>query len=185
MAWVRPKHKPKPKDPAESLIPMLSYFSGTPRHNLRPISTSPKALPPAAPVSHDPILRSIQQAQALQHQESATDHQRRQAPDNQPRRQKHLYQPALRDEEEIYEYLSEQHELTPHQKAPSPSRDISPRRSRVPSYERARPPPAMAEGRHKYTSTLRHQPYVPSSSARVSARMTSSRWASATTPLDI
>ncbi|KAL9610381.1 MAG: hypothetical protein Q9167_004921 [Letrouitia subvulpina] len=187
MAWVRPKHKPKPKaDPVESLIPMLSYFSGTPRHNLHPTSRTPKALPAADPISRDPILRSFQQAQALQRQESAMDHhQRREESNNQPRRQKHLHRLVPQDEEEISEYSSEQHDLTPHQKAPSPSRDISPQRPRITSYERPRPPPATAEGRRRHTSTLCHQSYLPSSSARVSSRVTSSRWASATMPLDI
>ncbi|KAG8531850.1 uncharacterized protein KY384_003486 [Bacidia gigantensis] len=70
-AWVRPKHpkKPEPVSPTEALLPMLNWIGGrTPRSR----STSPtKNARPPQPlqqrhVSNDPILQSLQKAQAQQ-----------------------------------------------------------------------------------------------------------------------
>ncbi|KAL8943582.1 MAG: hypothetical protein Q9211_000936 [Gyalolechia sp. 1 TL-2023] len=183
MAWVRPKHpKPKPKaDPVDTLVPMLSYFSNR-RVASRPASPTKQNVA-VAPVSRDPILRSLQQAQQLHAQEAITDdeddavevesdYQSRRHYSHRPnteRRQERDTQPTQR----IATHRPREPSLSP------PPPRIMRQQPRVSSYERYRP----AERRQERVIPPR-VPY-PTFGERASSRAVSARWASATTPLDL
>ncbi|KAL8936953.1 MAG: hypothetical protein Q9216_004668 [Gyalolechia sp. 2 TL-2023] len=183
MAWVRPKNpKPKPKaDPVDTLVPMLSYFSNR-RVTSRPASpTKPNVA--IVPISHDPILRSLQQAQQLQAQvpitdeeedavEAESDHQSRKQHSHYPkveRRQERSTQPSQR----IVTHRPREPSLPP------PPPRIVRQQPRVSSYERYRP---VERPQERYVP--RHVPY-PTYGEHAPARAVSARWASATTPLDL
>ncbi|KAL9599058.1 MAG: hypothetical protein Q9219_004092 [cf. Caloplaca sp. 3 TL-2023] len=188
MAWVRPKHpKPKPKaDPIDTLVPMLSYISN---RRVTSRSSSPtKQTPHTAPLSRDPILRSFQQAQALQVEDPISDpddepeepdHESQQYQPSQPPRQKPLEE--QKTEKKPRERMVTHH----HQREPSPPPTPPPppriarQQPRVASYERYRPaetPREMINPRYLPQPTYRE---------RASRRAVSARWASATTPLDL
>ena len=164
MAWARPKH-PKRKetvDPAQSLVPLLSFFSG--RRSTSP--TKPKSKLPARPqnlisrevVSGDPILRDLLQAQAAHEERPTTSHSHK-TPQSQPSR-RHAHHRELDHEEEIcYETMMQRPRIE-YERSPSPP-PLPPKRRvrpepRVASYERPKPRPMVRE---------RHVPrYRPSSS---------------------
>lgn len=182
MAWVRPKHPPKSKskaDPVETLVPMLSYFSNR-RVGPRPTSPS-KQLSPVAPVPRDPILRSLQQAQAIHaeapiivYEDSDSDDQSLEQPSQRLHRRK------VRDEPE-HPAQSVQHRTTRYERRPSPPPPprVVCQQPRVASYERSRPVKVVRE-----RVISQPVPY-PAYTERVSSRAISARWASATTPLEI
>ncbi|KAL9006297.1 MAG: hypothetical protein Q9188_000954 [Gyalolechia gomerana] len=183
MAWVRPKHpKPKPKaDPVDTLVPMLSYFSSR-RVVSRPASpTKPNV--PVAPISRDPILRSLQQAQQLHAQEPITDDEEdavEAESDHQSRRQ-HSHHPKAKRRQERH-VPPTQRVVTHRPREPSvppPPPRIVRQQPRVSSYERYRPA-EKTQGR----VIPRQVPY-PTYGEHASSRAVSARWASATTPLDL
>ena len=188
MAWVRPKHPPpkKPKpDPVVTLLPMLSYFSGG-RPPQPPSPTKPKPQPaPAAPLSRDPILRSLQQTQAAYHQDPSHS-----VPMPDESQSDHSKSPTHRNAPSRSPYKEEHHQL------PSrPSRTV--RDNREPSPPPP-PPPPLDRPRLRPASYERHQPVQvvleryspratdhPSYQERIASRATSARWANATAPLVI
>lgn len=188
MAWVRPKHPPpkKPKaDPVVTLLPMLSYFSGG-RPPQPPSPTKPKPQPAAAaPLSRDPILRSLQQTQAACHQDPSHS-----VPMHDESQSDHSKSPTHRNAPSRSLYREEHHQL------PSrPSRTV--RVDRDPS-PLPLPPPPLARPRPRAASYERHQPVQvvleryspratdhPSYQERIASRATSARWANATAPLVI
>lgn len=178
MAWVRPKHPPKPKpkaDPVEALVPMLSYFSGR-RPSSRPVSNH-KAIAPVVPVPRDPVLRRLQQAQALHAEVPTTGHEHEEL-DHHPRRQQHHHYTSS-DDEEYYEHRG-QGPVAKYQRKPSPppvQRTMRPR-PRGLSYKRYRPHDVARD-----KPVNRHVP-LPTQGEKKSSRAVSARWASATTPLD-
>ncbi|KAI4181608.1 MAG: hypothetical protein L6R41_006519 [Letrouitia leprolyta] len=186
MAWVRPKHpKPKPKaDPVETLVPMLSYFSNR-RIASRPSSPT-KQVVTTTPISKDPILRSLQQAQQLHAQEHISDAEEDIAEeiesDHRSRMQVSVHSKAEQRQER--HARSTQPSVThrprePSPPAPPPPPRITRQKPRVSSYERYRPAEKQQE---RYVP--RHVPY-PTYGERITPRAISARWASATTPLDL
>ncbi|KAL8827536.1 MAG: hypothetical protein Q9170_006978 [Blastenia crenularia] len=183
MAWVRPKHpKPKPKaDPVDTLVPLLSYITNR-RVTSRP--TSPiKNTPPPTPLSRDPILRSFQQAQECQIEESITDDDEAESeyqlqPPPSSHREKHSSQRRLRKEPS--QPAVRVYERKPPPPPPPPPPRVVRQQPRVSSYERYRP----AEPILRDVVAPRHKPY-PTYSERAPSRAVSARWASATTPLDL
>ncbi|KAL8726301.1 MAG: hypothetical protein Q9166_006803 [cf. Caloplaca sp. 2 TL-2023] len=186
MAWVRPRHPPpkKPKpDPVVTFLPMLSYFSSSrPPPPLSPTKVKHQAIPPAAPLSRDPIIRSFQQAEARHVEEPIfveSDHEEKHR-HQQPQR-RHRPHHSTRDAEEHYEIPSPRTRSVSHQEEPSPPPPPLPRvhpRPRVASYEPPRP---------VVTARERHAPRLsayPTYEERMSQRAVSARWASAATPLD-
>ncbi|KAL8963132.1 MAG: hypothetical protein Q9193_000567 [Seirophora villosa] len=191
MAWVRPKNPPKSKakaDPIETFAPLLSYISN---RRLSPRPTSPtKNISPVAPLSNDPILRSLQQSQKALHVEEpiVVYEEDQNEPDYQPPH-RHSHRPKTRDEERPHEQPSPsavsryQRKAPPDLPRPPPNLPQPPpitrQKPRVPSYERPRPAERVRE---RFVS----QPIAyPVYSERVSSRAVSARWASATTPLDL
>ncbi|KAL9011318.1 MAG: hypothetical protein Q9173_003828 [Seirophora scorigena] len=184
MAWVRPKNPPKPKakaDPIETFAPLLSYISN---RRLSPRPTSPtKNIPPVAPLSRDPILRSLQQSQkALQVEEPIVVYDEDQDEPDYQTSHRQSHRPKTRDEEKPHEQPKPpavpryQRKAPPNLPQPPP---ITRQKPRVPSYERPRPAERVQE-------RLVSQPMAyPVHSERVSSRAVSARWASATTPLDL
>ena len=192
MAWVRPKHprpkKPKP-DPVFTLLPMLSYISGSSRP---PPPVSPTKAKPqrtsSTPLSRDPILRSFQQTQAVHEEEpeSVIEEPR-------PKHQHQHHSQPKHHAPSHPSYREEHHEVASHRSRTSKQshRDPSPppppppplastrSRPRVPSYERHQPVEVVRE---RYVPRLVD---YPSYQARMASRATSARWASATAPLDI
>lgn len=185
MAWVRPKHpKPKPKaDPVETLVPMLSYFSN---RRITPRPSSPtKQIVTATPLSRDPILRSLQQAQQLHAQEHVSDEEEdiaEEVESDHQSRKPSSYHPKIERRQERHT-RSIQPSVTHRQREPSPPPPPPPRierqKPRVSSYERYRPAEKQQE---RYVP--RHVLY-PTYGERVVPRAISARWASATTPLDL
>ncbi len=169
MAWVRPKHQPKrkqePAEAAESLVPILNFFSG--RRSTSPTKSKPKPLDSRA-VSHDPILLSLQHAQAHNQERPSTSHSHK---TEKPQVQELVPHP----QEIVYVQEARSHPVPPpkapryeYDSSPPPppspprrpkSRDTSyspPRRPkpRDTSYERPMPR-AVAKARH----VPRHQPF--------------------------
>jgi len=156
MAWVRPKHQPKrkqePVDPAESLVPILNFFSG--RRSSSPTKPKPKPLDSRA-VCHDPILLSLQHAQANTQERPTTSHSHKTA-------KSQVQELVPHPQEIVYVREDRSHPVLP-RKAPryecdsSPSPPPSPPRrskNRDTSYERPMPK-AVAQARH----VPRHQPF--------------------------
>ncbi|KAI4184273.1 MAG: hypothetical protein LQ348_004571 [Seirophora lacunosa] len=191
MAWVRPKNPPKSKakaDPIETFAPLLSYISN---RRLSPRPTSPtKNIPPVAPLSSDPILRSLQQSQkALHVEEPVVVYEEDQDESDYQPAHRDSHRPKTRDEERSREQPSPpavpryQRKAPPNLPRPPPTLPQPPpitrQKPRVPSYERPRPAERVRE---RFVS----QPIAyPVYSERVSSRAVSARWASATTPLDL
>ena len=192
MAWVRPRHpKKEPVDPVEAYLPMLSFFGGR-RPPARPKS-KPKAKQRVA-LSRDPILRSLQQAQAL-HVEEPTISYSHKAPTRQSH-EEHLvheddHELNLENESEPEEYHARMTQRSVRQlmrepSPPPPPPPPPPAQSRIirtkpraPSYDRPVPQPIVKDR----PSPTR----VPPSrrNREESTRVISSRWVSATTPLDL
>lgn len=191
MAWVRPKHPPpkKPKpDPIVTLLPMLSYFSSSrPPPPLSPTKAKPQHAS-AAPLSRDPILRSLQQTQAAHEDEprcpDPVDEELR--PKQHQTKHHAPSRPPCREE---YDEVASRRSRTVRQnhRDPSPFPPPSPPpplplalpRPRVASYERHQPVQVVRE---RYSP--RPTDY-PSYQTRMASKATSARWASATAPLDI
>lgn len=182
MAWVRPKHPPPRKskaDPVETLVPMLSYFSNR-RVNPRPSSPT-KHISLAVPISRDPIIRSLQQAQAQHAEEPIIVYEEEdEESEYQPQPRPIPHHRQLRVEQE----RSKRHipqMVTQHRRKPSPPPPprIVRQQPRVPSHERPRPAETVQE--KVFPQPTRYPPY----NEQVSSRAMSARWASATTPLDL
>ena len=187
MAWVRPKHpkRKEPVDPAQSLVPLLSFFSG--RRSTSP--TKPKSKPPAQPqhlisreiVSRDPILRDLLQAQAAHEERPTTSHSHK-TPHSQPSR-RHAHHRELDHEEEIYCERVIQRPRIQYERSPSPLPLPPPKRRvrpepRVASYERPKPRPMVRE-RH----VSRYRPSSSDSEAEPEPYWAvSSRFARSATP---
>ncbi|KAL8977101.1 MAG: hypothetical protein Q9177_006705 [Variospora cf. flavescens] len=191
MAWVRPKHQPKPKpkaDPVDTFAPLLSYISNR-RLNPRPASPT-KNLPSVVPLSRDPILRSLQQSQKALHVEEPIVVYEEEDQDELDYQRSHrsTRRPRSRDEEGPYEdpsprvmsqYQPKESPQPPPPPPPPPSSRFERQTPRVPSYERPRPAERVRE-------RIISQPIVyPTYSKRLRSRAVSARWASATTPLDL
>ena len=181
--WVRPKKVPRKKEPTErieALVPMLNYLGG------RSPSPSKKATPktPAQPpLAQDPILRSMQRAQAQRNERPTSSHSRN-APEHQIIVEEHIYADDDEDYEDDYHHTRSPPttRIHPRPALPPPPRHlpIPKPKPRVPSYERP------------VTRTItKQQPVAP---RRVPSfhnyraqheRMVAARWESATTPLDL
>lgn len=179
MAWVRPKHpKPKPKaDAVDTLAPMLSYFSNrrfSPRH-----SSPTKYVSPVAPLSRDPILRSLQQAQAIHAEEPITDDEHEESEDQSERPHScHLKAPDERKMKQPTQRAVTHHQREPPPPPPPPPQIVR-QQPRIASYERPRPVTTVRD------KILPRSVPLPSYTDRVFPRAVSARWASATTPLDL
>ncbi|KAL8760293.1 MAG: hypothetical protein Q9184_003388 [Pyrenodesmia sp. 2 TL-2023] len=145
MAWVRPKNPPKPKakaDPVDSLVPLLSYISNR-RIHPRPISPT-KQVPSPAPISHDPIIRSFQQAQAQAHHAEEpiiVYEEEEEEPDYQSQRNSTPHR-SVRDGRSYVQPSQpavRHHQRKPAPLPPPPPPKVVRQQPRVPSYERSRP----------------------------------------------
>ena len=179
MAWVRPKHpkkEPVNVDPTEALVPLLQFFSG------RRCSSPPKRKPKkASPVFQDPILRDLQQAQHFQPERPAKRPTNRMA--NPHSHRDHPRQESVYDDlEEHHERMRPQtvvyYEREPSPPPPPPRPVMRPNpRDELSAMLRSR---ALARDRQRLRQATsvyhdREEPF----------RKVSSRWASATTPLDM
>lgn len=181
MAWTRPKHpkRKEPVDPVESMTPLLSFFSGR-RYASQP---NPKPRQTSSPVPRDPILRDLQQAQAMQHEEKPATSHSHTASNHPPTSQQQHYAEPEYDQEDHFERSTRrtvsQYVREPSPPPPPPRLPVVRPKPRVASYERRKPEPVIAD-RH----IPRHMPALHYVNA-VPSRATSSRWASATTPLNL
>ena len=191
MAWVRPKHpKKEPVDPVETFLPMLSFFGGR-RPPTRPkLNKNPK---PTVLLSRDPILRSIQQAQeaqALHAEEPTTSHSHKTS--TRKSHEQYLFheddhEASLDVESELEEHYERmtQRPLRSLKREPSPppSPPVQPRviqpKPRALSYERPVPKAVVKDRPPPRGVPLSRR------SRDETSRVISSRWVSATTPLEL
>jgi len=156
MAWVRPKNQPKrkqePVDPTESLVPILNFFSG--RRSSSPTKPKPKPLDSRA-VSHDPILSSLQHAQANTQERPTTSHSHKTSEPQSQELDPHPREIAYVRENRCHPVLPRKMPRYESDSSPSPP-PSPPRRPklRITSYERPMPK-AVMKARH----TPRHQPF--------------------------
>ncbi|KAI4198270.1 MAG: hypothetical protein LQ346_002810 [Caloplaca aetnensis] len=194
MAWVRPKNPPpKPKgDPVDTLVPLLSYISNR-RINSRSRSPTKHLPPPPSqiPISRDPILRSLQQAQAQAHHAEAEpiivyeeEEDEDEEPDYQSQRHSTHHRSSRADRsykqpsQHVVRHYERKPALAPPPPPPSPPKIVR-QQPRVPSYERSRPAEIVRE--RVISQPLPYSTYTQ----RATSRAVSARWASATTPLDL
>ena len=185
MAWVRPKHPPKrvEVDPAESLRPLLEYFSCRPsasNTNNKQLIRMPKPQlllhdsysPRPQKKHHD---KESEHHQRPDHHHRGTDHQ---STDHRSRAEHHQ---RIDDYQEADHHTSDHSRASYHERASQRSishyaREPSPPPPPLPSYR-----PNARPGAHLRLMPSRQRvaadTYIP--------RRPASRWASATTPLQM
>ncbi|CAF9941683.1 hypothetical protein IMSHALPRED_002845 [Imshaugia aleurites] len=176
MAWVRPKH-PKRKvevDPTESLRPVLEFFSCT-RPSASNSNNRQLARIPKKPL----LLLDSYEPRPLKHNSEELDHHRGQ--DDHHQKEDHHPPPEhhQRPDHHSVDYDRASYHERPSQRSTSHyTRETSPPPPPppLPSYKfKARP------GAHLRLMPSRHH----LAAENYSSRMSTSRWASATTPLEI
>ena len=188
MAWVRPKHpkRKEPVDPTESLRPILEYFScsrpNAPNSNSRELVRIPKK-----PL----LLHDTYESRPQKHHYEESEHHQRpdhhhQRPASQPSAEHHPggdHHTVDDDRADYYERSSQR----------SSQRTSQRRSQRTTShYTREISPPPPPPPLSSYRSTARpgaHLRLMPSrhhiAADTYTSRRPTSRWASATTPLDM
>ena len=187
MAWVRPKHKPKVEvDPTEALRPVLEYFScsrpSAPTSNNKVLARIPKK-PLLLLESYEPRPQKRQHEEPEHHErpdqhlhQQRAEHHSRAA--RQPRAEHHhRAEPRLTADQHSFDYdRTDYHERASQRTTSRYTREISP------------PPPTLPS----YRSSARSGSYLrPGPSRRhlasdvSTSRRPASRWASATTALEL
>ena len=199
MAWVRPKNKPKPRDPAQeadALRPILQFFSAghTPKHVSRPRAPQQKLLTYYEEYDHESPPRRQHEIEEYDELEEVNPHafsfsrdrlvpivpKPAGRPKNSHGRSNHQPQtverPAVHRTRDISPPSIHQPQIV-ERATTYRTRDVSPSLS-PPSP----PPPLSFKARvaaKSRASSARHH------GAGDSSRTVSSRWTSATTPLDL
>ncbi|KAL8747992.1 MAG: hypothetical protein Q9190_000204 [Brigantiaea leucoxantha] len=183
MAWVRPRHpkKKEPVDPTESLVPILSFFSGQ-RHISQP--SPPKII--QKPLQ-DPILQNLRQAQIANNKNTVESRSRKTAsrkPRTEPRQDEESDEGWDDCDEESAQRTVSRHHAKILSSPPPPPQPAPPAarprpRPRPVVYEH---PVPMPVARDRYVPYAVPVPLFPKVEA---SRALSSRWASATTPLNL